>query len=116
LARLSLAQSKVTAQDQISVPAAVRKKLAIALGSLLAVDANVLVRLLVRDDAGYVQAAQAFIRRGAWVSQLVLAETLWILDSVDDLSRAQIARKAGRLPVATFDRNIAKLAGVQRLG
>jgi len=126
---------------------------------MLAVDTNVLVRLLARDDADQVHAAEAFIVKGAWVSQLVLAETLWILDSVYELSRAQlatavemllnhkelslqdadvvsaalehfrlrsavdfsdclvleIARKAGHLPVATFDRNFARLDDVQRL-
>jgi predicted nucleic-acid-binding protein len=89
----------------------------------------------------------------------VLAETLWVLDSVYDLSREriaravemllnhrdltlqdadvvtlaldhyrrrsvvdfsdclvlEIARKAGHLPVGTFDRNFAKMADVQRL-
>jgi predicted nucleic-acid-binding protein len=126
---------------------------------MLAVDTNVLVRLLARDDANQVRAAEAFIAKGAWVSHLVLAETLWVLDSVYDLSRVQIAtavemmlnhrelslqdadvvsaalahyrrrsavefsdclvleiaRKAGHLPVATFDRNFAKLDDVQRL-
>jgi len=127
---------------------------------MLAVDTNVLVRLLARDHAEQVGAAEAFIGKGAWVSHLVLAETMWVLDSVYDLSRAQIAtavemllnhrelslqdadvvtaalghyrgrsavdfsdclvleiaRKAGHLPVATFDRNFAKLDDVQRLG
>jgi predicted nucleic-acid-binding protein len=127
---------------------------------MLAVDTNVLVRLLARDDAEQVNAAEAFISRGAWVSHLVLAETFWVLDSVYDLSRAQIAtavemllnhrelslqdahvvtaalghyrrrsgvefsdclvleiaRQAGHLPVATFDRDFAKLESVQRLG
>ena len=127
---------------------------------MLAVDTNVLVRLLARDDADQVNVAEAFISKGAWVSHLVLAETFWVLDSVYDLSRAQIstavemllnhrelslqdadvvtaaldhyrrrsavefsdclvleiARKAGHLPIATFDRNFAKLDAVQRLG
>ena len=127
---------------------------------MLAVDANILVRLLARDDSSQVRAAETSIAKGAWVSQLVLAETLWVLDSVYDLSRAQIAtvvemllnhselslqdadvvaaalahfrgraavefsdclvleiaRKAGHLPVATFDRNFAKLDNVHRLG
>ncbi len=127
---------------------------------MLAVDTNILVRLLARDDLSQVRAAEASIAKGAWVSQLVLAETLWMLDSVYDLSRAQIAtvvemllnhselslqdadvvaaalahfrgraavefseclvleiaRKAGHLPVATFDRNFAKLDNVHRLG
>jgi predicted nucleic-acid-binding protein len=127
---------------------------------MLAVDTNVLVRLLTRDDADQVSAAEAFVSRGAWVSHLVLAETFWVLDSVYDLTRAQIAtavemllnhrelslqdadvvtaaldhyrrrpavefsdclvleiaRKAGHLPVATFDRHFAKLNDVRRLG
>jgi predicted nucleic-acid-binding protein len=126
---------------------------------MLAVDTNVLVRLLTRDDAEQVNAAEAFVSRGAWVSHLVLAETFWVLDSVYGLTRAQIAtaiemllnhrelslqdadvvtaaldhyrrrpavefsdclvleiaRKAGHLPVATFDRNFAKLNDVRRL-
>lgn len=126
---------------------------------MLAVDTNVLVRLVARDDASQVRAAEEFIGKGAWVSNLVLAETLWVLDSVYDLSRRQmstavemllnhrdltlqdadvvtsaldhyrrrptvdfsdclvleIARKAGHLPVATFDRDFAKLDDVQRL-
>jgi predicted nucleic-acid-binding protein len=126
---------------------------------MFAVDTNVLVRLVARDDADQVSAAEQFVSRGAWVSHLVLAETLWILDSVYELSRKQIAtavemllnhqdltlqdvdvvisaldhylnrsgvdfsdclvleiaRKAGHLPVATFDRHFGKLDGVQRL-
>jgi predicted nucleic-acid-binding protein len=126
---------------------------------MLAVDTNVLVRLVARDDADQVAAAEGFVSKGAWVSHLVLAETVWVLDSVYELSREQIAtavemlmnhreltlqdtdvvtlaldhyrkrplvdfsdclvleiaRKAGHLPVATFDRNFAKLDDVQRL-
>ncbi len=127
---------------------------------MLAVDTNVLGRLLARDDADQVHAAESFVGKGAWVSLLVLAETLWVLDSVYELSRVQIAtavemllnhrelslqdadvvtealehyrrrsavefsdclvleiaRKAGHLPVGTFDRNFGKLEDVQRLG
>ena len=124
-----------------------------------AVDTNVLVRLLVRDDQRQLDAAEKFIVRGAWVSQLVLVETLWVLDAVYGRSadqvgsavemllthaeltlqdadvvasalvrfRAQpalgfsdclvleVARKAGYLPLGTFDRQLAKLDGAQRL-
>ena len=124
-----------------------------------AVDTNLLVRLVVRDDANQVNAAEAFIAKGAWVSHLVLAETLWVLDAVYKRSPAQIAnavsrmlnhreltlqdadvvalalanfrarpslgfsdclvleiaRKAGHLPLGTFDRNLAKLGGTHRL-
>jgi len=124
-----------------------------------AVDTNVLVRLVVRDDADQVRAAEEFIASGAWVSHLVLAETTRVLDAVYDRSVAQIAtaidmllnhehltvqdadvvaaaaenfrkrpalgfsdclvleiaRKAGRLPLGTFDRDLAKLDGAVRL-
>ena len=56
-----------------------------------AVDTNVLVRLLVRDDARQVRAAEEFASKGAWVSHLVLAETIWVLDAVYDRTAAQIA-------------------------
>jgi len=123
------------------------------------VDTNLLVRLLVRDDPKQVAAAEAFVERGAWVSQLVLAETLWVLDAVYERSPAQLAaaldllldhhhltlqdaevvrealthfrarpalgfsdclvletaRKAGHLPLGTFDKTLARLEGTQRL-
>ena len=124
-----------------------------------AVDTNILVRLLVRDDATQVNAAENFIEKGAWVSQLVLAETLWVLEAVYERSPLQlakaidlllnhesltlqdadvvaaalvhfrkrhtlgfsdslileIARKAGHLPLGTFDKNLAKLGEALRL-
>jgi len=124
-----------------------------------AVDTNVLVRLLVRDDQRQLEAAEKFIVKGAWVSHLVLVETLWVLDAVYERSAEQVgsavemllrhaeltlqdaevvasalarfraqptlgfsdclvlevARKAGHLPLGTFDRQLAKLAGTQRL-
>jgi predicted nucleic-acid-binding protein len=43
-----------------------------------AVDTNVLVRLVARDEAAQLQIAEDFVAKGAWVSHLVLAETLWI--------------------------------------
>jgi predicted nucleic-acid-binding protein len=124
-----------------------------------AVDTNLLVRLIVRDDAGQVAAAEAFVPGGAWVSHLVLAETIWVLDAVHERTAAQlaaaiemllnheqlsiqdaavvsqalerfrsrpalgfsdclvleIARKAGHIPLGTFDRGLARLEGAQRL-
>ena len=123
--------------------------------SMRAVDTNVLVRLIVRDEPAQVEKAEAFVAQGAWVSQLVLAETVWVLDSVYGLDRAQIAtvvgmlvehdrltlqdedvirgahsaferdrsagftdclivevaRKAGHLPVGTFDRAMSRIDG-----
>ena len=121
-----------------------------------AVDTNLLVRLIVRDNPAQVAAAEEFVATGAWVSYLVLAETLWVLDAVHERTPAQIAaavemllnhghlaiqdpdvvasalaqfrarprlgfsdclvleiaRKAGHLPLGTFDRALAKLDGV----
>ena len=125
-----------------------------------AVDTNVLVRLVVRDDSKQVHAAEAFTSSGAWVSHLVLVETTWVLDAVYDCTVEQIAaavdmllnhkhlamrdadivasalgrfrkypalgfsdclmveiaRKSGYLPMGTFDRDLAKLDGVRRIG
>ena len=62
-----------------------------------AVDTNVLVRLATRDDARQTAAAEAFVSKGAWVAHLVLAEAMWVLDSVYALKPAEIAgfRTAG---------------------
>ena len=49
---------------------------------MLAVDTNVLVRLLARDDASQALAADQAVAKGAWVSHLVLAEAVWVLDAV----------------------------------
>jgi predicted nucleic-acid-binding protein len=58
-----------------------------------AVDTNVIVRLVTRDDETQVQAAEAYIASsGAWVSHVVLVEVAWVLGSVYELGRAQIAQ------------------------
>jgi predicted nucleic-acid-binding protein len=124
-----------------------------------AVDTNVLVRLVTRDDAKQVAVAERFIERGAWVSHLVLAEATWVLRSVYELSSTgiatavemllnhqhltlqdsdvvmaavqqfrarpalgfsdclvvEVARKAGHLPLGTFDRTLAKLDGTEQV-
>lgn len=124
-----------------------------------AVDTNVLVRLVTRDDAKQVGAAEAFVARGAWISHLVLAETVWVLSAVYDLERSEIgtavemllnhkdltlqdsetvaaaleqyrrrptldfsdclilevARRAGHVPLGTFDRHLGKIEGAVRL-
>lgn len=124
-----------------------------------AVDTNVLVRLVSRDDTRQVAAAEAFVTHGAWVSHVVLVEAVWVLMSVygleapavatavdmllnhrdlslqdpeavaaaleqyrtkpsvsfSDCLVLEVARKAGHLPSGTFDRDLAKLDGAQRL-
>jgi len=124
-----------------------------------AVDTNVLVRLVTRDDDRQVAAAEAFVARGAWVPHLALVEATWLLTSVYDRSPAAVAsavemllghehltlqdadavrlavanfrkrpalgfsdclglevsRKAGHLPLGTFDRDFSRLSGAERL-
>jgi predicted nucleic-acid-binding protein len=124
-----------------------------------AVDTNVLVRVLVRDDPKQVALADQFISAGAWVSHLVLMEAIWVLSTAaglasNDLARAiqmvlehrdltvedsdtvtdalaefrqhpalgfadclilEVARRAGHLPLGTFDRQLAKRDGVHKL-
>lgn len=55
-----------------------------------ALDTNVLVRLIVRDDPDQVTRAEAFVETGAWVSLLVLAETMWVLQSVYGLDQRRV--------------------------
>ncbi len=56
-----------------------------------AADTNIVVRLIARDDAKQVAAAERFVRQGAWVSLLVLQETLWVLDRAYGRERAEQA-------------------------
>lgn len=124
-----------------------------------AIDTNVLVRLLTRDDENQARLADVFVAKGAWVSHLVLAETVWVLDAVyartpkqliaalelllqheclvlqdaetvnmalshfrstpalgfSDCLVLAIAKKAGHVPLGTFDRALAKLDGAHRI-
>jgi predicted nucleic-acid-binding protein len=124
-----------------------------------AVDTNVLVRLITRDDPDQTASAEDFISTGAWVSTLVLAEAMWVLASVYDIGTSgqatavemllnhreltiqdretvaaalalfrtkpalgfsdclilEMSRKAGYLPLGTFDRNLGRVSGAQRI-
>lgn len=55
-----------------------------------AIDTNVLVRLIAREDARQTERAEKFISEGAWVSNLVLAESVWVLESVYGLGKIQM--------------------------
>ena len=122
-----------------------------------AIDTNLLVRALTRDDPQQSPAAEAFLRGQApiWVSHHVLVETIRVLESVYGCRKPQLieamtriidnkdlfleepsivraalalyqterrvhfedcmilesARKAGHLPLATFDKALGKLEG-----
>lgn len=122
-----------------------------------AIDTNVVVRLITRDDHRQVTAAESLVKEGAWLSVIALAEIAWVLDSVYEFNRRQLtaalemlldhqqivvdqpaiveraievfrsrsrvtfsdclllelARQAGCLPLATFDRDLAKLDGAE---
>ena len=124
-----------------------------------AVDTNVLVRLVTRDDDKQTAAAEKFVSTGAWVSHLVLAEAVWVLSSLYELGKdkiivavemlvnhahltiqdadvveaalgrfrrrsapefsdclvLEIARRAGHLPLGTFDRALGSIDGSVRL-
>jgi predicted nucleic-acid-binding protein len=56
-----------------------------------AIDTNVLVRLITRDDRKQVAAAESFVSKGAWVSTLVLIEAVWVLTAVYELTHAEIS-------------------------
>jgi predicted nucleic-acid-binding protein len=56
-----------------------------------AVDTNVLIRLMTRDDARQVAVAEAFVASGAWVPQLAIAEATWVLTSVYDRDPSAVA-------------------------
>ena len=64
-----------------------------------AVDTDVLVRLLAKDDPGQTAVAQRLVKDEGpvWVSHLVLVETLWVLESVFDLPKERIARAVAAL-------------------
>lgn len=56
-----------------------------------AVDTDVLVRLVVRDNQAQVAAAERFLGSGVWVSTVVLTETIWVLESVYELDSVALA-------------------------
>lgn len=62
-----------------------------------AVDTNVLVRLLVRDNEAQVATAEQFVSDGAWVSVLVLMEAVWVWTKVYNATSSQIATGVERL-------------------
>ena len=124
-----------------------------------AIDKNVLVRLITRDEPAQVKAAQAYVAKGVWVSHVVLAEATWVLGEAYGLGHAriadviemllshqeltvqdaevvraalgryrqrpalgfsdclvvEIARKAGHLPLGTFDKRLSRLEGAEHV-
>jgi predicted nucleic-acid-binding protein len=56
-----------------------------------AVDTNVLVRLMIRDDVRQVAVAEAYVEQGACVSVLALAEAVWVVGAVHKRNATEIA-------------------------
>lgn len=61
---------------------------------MIAVDTNVLVRVLVDDPSAPEQSALAhqllLVHGEAWVSQVVQVETVWVLESTFGFAKAEI--------------------------
>lgn len=79
---------------------------------MIALDTNVLVRFLVRDDEKQAQAVYARFkqaesaREALFVSMLVVLETMWVLESVYDKSRKEILDSFDELksmPILEFE-------------
>ena len=64
-----------------------------------AVDTNVLIRALTGDDPVQSPAAVTFIQGHApvWISQVVLMETLWVLESVYSCEKPQLVEAMKRI-------------------
>ena len=60
-------------------------------GDMIAVDTNVLVRLLTGDDPKQAMAARAILMRDSvWVAKTVILETAWVLGSLYKFDDAAI--------------------------
>ncbi|MCK6453917.1 MAG: type II toxin-antitoxin system VapC family toxin [Alphaproteobacteria bacterium] len=74
---------------------------------MLAIDANLIVRYLVRDDPGQADAARRIIdRHDTFVASTVILETEWVLRSIYGFSASDCARaltKFAGLPHVAID-------------
>jgi len=77
-----------------------------------AIDTNVLVRFLVRDDELQAKAIYSIFKQAEadkeefWVPLLVVLETLWMLESVYEIPRQQILDSMSELllmPILKFE-------------
>lgn len=64
---------------------------------MVAADTNVLVRLIVQDDAAQARRAMQFIQGGVWVAHVVVAEAIWVLRSVYGADKAEQVRAINML-------------------
>lgn len=110
---MAIAHSKVTAQGQISVPSEVRRKLGIGPGSVLEWDEDgeqiaTLIDILLShqnltlQDPDVVATALTRFRKKPSLG-------------FSDCLVLEVSRKAGHVPVGTFDRDLGTLDGAERL-
>ncbi len=65
---------------------------------MFAVDTNVIVRYLTADDPGQSKRARAIMDESdVWISTTVLLESEWVLRSVYDFPRTEVASALRRL-------------------
>ena len=127
--------------------------------NMRAVDTDLVVLLITRDNPTQIAAAEQFIANGAWISHLVLTDVIWTLEKFYDLDAGgqakavemllahdrltiedsdvvesaltafrekpslgftdclilETARRAGHLPLGTFDRTLGRLPGAERV-
>jgi len=57
-----------------------------------AIDTNVVLRLIAREEPSQTVSAERFIVNGAWVSVLALAEAIWVLKSIYGLDPREVAK------------------------
>jgi len=81
---------------------------------VIALDTNVIVRFLVRDDAAQAEAVYVRLKRAEsdretlYVPLLVLLEVIWVLESAYGKTRSEILGSIDdmkRMPVFTFERD-----------
>ncbi len=69
---------------------------------MIALDTNVAVRLIVRDDPKQLQAAKMLLKEECFIGWTVLLELGWVLDAIYGLNRDEIvAGIAGLLDMET---------------
>jgi len=86
---------------------------------MIAIDTNVLVRVLVNDPDAEVQCQLArdliAIHGNIWICRVVLIETVWVLESAYKFSKAQIIMGLEALinNSCYADRKVRDLTGIK---
>ena len=134
---MAIARSRLTSQGHVSVPAEVRRRLGIAAGSLLEWDEDG-GQIVVRRAGRYTMWVLSTVYErdvpelGASVEQLLNHKDLILQDrevvaaaletfrsrpalGFTDCLLLEVARKAGHLPLGTFDRNLSRIEGAEKL-